>query len=116
MNARARNPYLVPFLIASVGVGLCGWYGPELYRQPQVAPADLETSVDAQLALELARRGPQLQPDAEGQQRLRAQIRAELNAGANHGRYEAQRGLGLGLVCLVLAAGGAVFARQAPRQ
>lgn len=106
---RRRNPFLIPFFLAAAGIGACGWYGLAWYELPHYSEADIEASTTGNLAVDLARRGSQLQPDAESLDRLRAQVRAEIEADIRKEREEVQQGFAVGLMCLVLAAGHALF-------
>lgn len=106
-----RPPYLMPFFLLSLGVGLCGWYGMNWYELPRYTEPDIQASVEANLAIDLARMGQHLKPDDAGLARLRASISQEVRAEIDRDKQEAQRGFALGLICLVLAAGSAVLTR-----
>lgn len=109
----ARRPRSVmPFFLVAVGIGLCAWYGQSWYALPEYTVTDIEASVEANLAVDLARMGPHLKPDEAGMERLRAQIRSELESEMQKERQDIQQGLAIGLVCLVLAAGNFVFMRH----
>lgn len=102
---------LMPFLFFALGLGLLGWYGMTWYELPRYSESDIDGSVAANLAVDLARLGPNLRPDAAGMEKLRGQIRLEVLADIQRERAEAERGLGVGLICLVLALGNAVLVR-----
>lgn len=104
-----RNPMLMPFIFLALGVGLIGWYGLSWYELPQYNESDIAASIEANLAVDLSRRGPNLQPDAKGLERMRAQIRDELTADIDRERADAERGIGIGLFCIVIALGHAVL-------
>lgn len=106
-----RRPYVLPFFLISMGLGFTSWYGLALYELPEYSPAEIEASVEANLAIDLARMGSHLRPDAAKLPALRTQIRAELEAEISREREELQQGLTMGLVCLVLALGHFVFTR-----
>lgn len=110
-----RNPYLLPFLFSAIGLGLIGWYGQTWMDLPRYSDADIELSVEANLAMDLARLGPALKPDDAGVERLRAQIRAEVRADIEQELREAQGGVAAGLICLVLAAGHGLMRRLMDR-
>lgn len=105
-----RNPMLMPFVFAALGAGLLAWYGLAWYELPVYSEGDITASVEANLAVDLARLGPNLQPDASGLLRLRAQIRSEVEGDINQDRRDSERGVGAGLLCLIVAAGQALFA------
>ena len=62
-----RNPRLFAFLLIAIGGGVLGYYGEQYRRLPTYTDADIEQSVEANLALDLARMGPHLQPAGEGE-------------------------------------------------
>lgn len=104
-----RHPYIMPFFLASLGVGICGWYGLEWYELPQYTQEDIEASTEANLAIDLQRLGPNLQPDKERLERLRARVREEVEIDIRRQRTSVQRSLSIGLICIVLAMGQLVF-------
>ena len=108
-----RNPMITPFLLFAVGLGLVAWYGAEWYELPRYGEADINASVEANLAIDLGRLGRT--PEAAQLERLRAQIRAEVEADIRKERSESERGLGVGLLCLVLALGHTVLVRGLSR-
>ena len=106
-----RNPRLFAFLLLSVGGALAIWYGEQWWRLPPWNEAEIEQSVELNLALDLRRRGPHLQPDAARLDALRASIRAEVEAEVRREREELERWMAVGLVLMVLGAGQLVFSR-----
>lgn len=106
-----RNPLLIPFLFLALGFGLLGWYGLSWYELPRYSESEIETSVEANLAMDLARLGPSMQLDAQRMTQLRTQIRAEVMADIQRERAESERGLGVGLICIVVGLGHAVLMR-----
>lgn len=110
-----RNPRLFAFLLISVGAVVAGWYGERLWRLPAWSEAEIEQSVELNLALDLNRRGPHLQPDQARLDALRASIRAEVEAEVRREREELERWMALGLVLVVLGAGQFVFSFAFPR-
>lgn len=72
-------------LVAAFGFGLALWNGWDWYRLPRWTPAEIEQSVDLNLALDLKRSGAAL-PGPEQTRALRDQIRAEL-----HGQIRSER-------------------------
>lgn len=113
-----RHPrrFITPFLLVSLGVGVIAWYGIELYRLPHYSEPDIQTSVEANLAMDLARMGPHLKLDDAGVQRLRLQIQQEVNAEIRKEREEPWRGLAVGLACVVIGLGGFALLRTAAPQ
>ena len=106
-----RNPRLLAFLLVAAGIGLAGWYGEQRWRLPAWSEAELEQSVELNLAVELQRRGPHLQPAPERLEQLRRALRAEVEAEIRHERERLERWIGLGLVMVVLGLG--LWARAA---
>ncbi|MES0874615.1 hypothetical protein [Sinimarinibacterium thermocellulolyticum] len=92
-------------LLLSIGLGLTIYYGHEWWRLPEYSDADIDASVELNLHMELQRRGPHLQPDAENLERLRRLIRAEVQAEIRRERETIQRRFGIGLIALVLGLG-----------
>lgn len=106
-----RRPGLsLTALIAAIGIGLTAYYGEAWWKLPVYTEADIEASTELNLALDLERRGPHLQPDAENLERLREQVRAEVEADIRQQRETVQLRFGIGLMCLVVALGQALSA------
>lgn len=114
MHATPTRPrHVTPFFLTALGVGLIGWHAMAWRELPQYDAQQVETAVEGNLALDLARMGPHLQPDAAGVEKLRAQVRSEVEAQIGHERKQAQQGMVAGLICLLLAAGHLLFQRLA---
>lgn len=81
MNRAPKAPpaAAVGALVAAVGFGVAGWHGWEWYRLPSWSEQDIAGSVELNLALDLSRLPPDSVP-AESQERMRAQIRREVEA------------------------------------
>ena len=105
-----RNPRLLAFLLVAAGIGLAGWYGEQRWRLPAWNEAEIEQSVELNLALELQRRGAHLQPAPERIEQLRRTLRAEVEAEIRRDREQLERWIGLGLVLTVLGLG--LWARE----
>ncbi|SFF42213.1 hypothetical protein SAMN04488120_1043 [Fontimonas thermophila] len=103
----------LPALLLAVGLGLVGYYGVEWYTLPEYSEADIEASVELNLQLDLQRRGPHLQPDAERLELLRKTIRAEVETEIRKEREKVQLRFGVGLIALVLGVGQIVGNRWA---
>lgn len=103
--------YLMPSFFATLGLGLCGWYGLALYELPRYSEQDIALSADANLAMDLSRMGEHLRPDAAGVQRLRVQVEQEVRAEIAREREAPQQGIAMGLLCLVAGLGSFAFAR-----
>ena len=106
-----RNPRLLAFLLVAAGIGLAAYYGEQRWRLPAWSEAEIEQSVELNLALELQRRGPHLQPAPERVEALRALLRAEVEAEIRRDRQELERWVGLGLLLVVVGLG--LWARDA---
>lgn len=103
----------LPALLLAVGVGLCAYYGQAWWTLPSYSEADIAASTELNLQLDLQRRGSHLQPDTAGLERLRAQVREEVEAEIRIERERIERRFGLGLIALVVGLGHTVFARLA---
>lgn len=97
--------------IAVAGLSLSGYYGHLWLNLPSYSEADISESVQLNLAMDLARRGPHLQPDAAGLERLQTQVRAEIEGELQRQRDTVQRRFGIGLLLLVVAASRMVSQR-----
>ena len=79
-----RSPRLPPAgavgaLLAAIGFGVAAWYGWAWYHVPQWSEKEITGSVELNLALDLSRL-PQGSVTPETQDRMRAQIRREVEA------------------------------------
>ncbi len=112
-----RRPLInsLPSVLLVVGVGLCGYYGLAWYQLPVYNEADLVASTELNLQIDLQRRGQNLQPDAEGLERMRSQVRAEVEAEIGRERETIERRFGIGLIALVVGIGHVVFGRMTRR-
>jgi peptidoglycan/xylan/chitin deacetylase (PgdA/CDA1 family) len=100
-----RNPQALAFVLIALGTGLLAWYGPKWYELPEWSEAEIEQSVDLNLAIDLQRMGPHLQPTGERLERLRDMVRAEVQADIRREREVLERWLGGGLILTVLGLG-----------
>jgi hypothetical protein len=100
-----RNPKALAFLMFAVGIGLLGYFGEQWYRLPKWSEAEIEQSVELNLAIDLNRMGPHLRPTGEKLERLRGIIRAEVEGEIRREREQLERWMGAGLLLLVLGAG-----------
>lgn len=105
-----RNPRALAFLLLAIGTGLVGYHGEKWYRLPHWSEGEIAQSVELNLQIDLARRGPHLQPTGERLEALRRSIRQEVEAEIRREREEPERWIGLGLVLLVLGSGQLVYA------
>ena len=95
----------LPAMILALGVGLVGYYGMEWYQLPEYSETDIDASVELNLQLDLQRRGPHLQPDAEQLERLRSTVRAEVETEIRKEREKIELRLGVGLIALIVGLG-----------
>jgi len=81
MNRPPRLPPAgaVGALLAAIGFGIAAWYGWAWYHVPKWTEQEIVGSVELNLALDLSRLPPDSMPP-EAQQRLRAQLRQEVEA------------------------------------
>lgn len=96
---------ILPALLLSAGIGLCGYYGQKWYELPAYTAQDMAASVELNLQIDLQRRGPHLQPDAEGLRHMREIVKTEVEANIRQEREKVQLRFGVGLIALVLGAG-----------
>ncbi len=117
MSLPPRRPLFasLPSLLLALGVGLCGYYGYAWYQLPVYNETDIAASTELNLQIDLQRRGPNLQPDAEGLDRMREQVRAEVEAEIGRERETIERRFGIGLIALVVGLGHTVFGRMTRR-
>lgn len=97
----ARRIQAFAYILILSGVGLLSWFGEEWYRLPQWSEVEIEQSVELNLAIDLQRLGPNMQPQGEKLARLRQIVRAEVKAEIRHEREQVERWLGLGGICIV---------------
>ena len=99
-----RNPRVFAFLLIAIGVGLIGYYGEQRWQLPEWSEAEIEQSVELNLALDLQRRGPHLQPTGERLDQLRTSLRAEVEGEIRREREKLERWIGVGAILCVLGA------------
>lgn len=75
---KSPPPGAVGALMAAIGLGIACWYGWAWCQLPRWSEQDIANSVELNLALDLSRLPPD-SVDAATQDRLRAQIRRELD-------------------------------------
>jgi hypothetical protein len=104
------QPYRSPFrsltaLLISIGLGLTIYYGQQWWQLPDYSEEDIRSSAELNLHLELQQRGPHLQPNAAGIERLREMIQREVEGEILREREKIQLRFGIGLIALVLGGG-----------
>ena len=104
------------YLALSIGLGLTAYYGQAWYELEDYSEADIEASTELNLRLDLQRRGPHLQPDAERLTELRAQVRAEVEGEILREREKIQSRFAVGLIALVVGLGNWLSQRLMMRQ
>lgn len=110
-----RNPRAFSFVLAAIGIGLVLYYGEQWYRLPKWSEAEIEQSVELNLAMDLQRRGPHLQPTGEKLEALRDTVRAEVEAEIRRDRETLERWIGLGLLLAVLGVGRFIISAASRR-
>lgn len=116
MNNLTPKPRLhaLPMIATALGLGLGGYYGERWYKLPQYSEQDLQASVELNLLIDLERRGPQLQPAPAERERLRQQIRQEVDADIARERKEVTQGFASAMLMLLFG-GGYLAMRQRRR-
>lgn len=107
MKPLAPRPRLhaLPIIAVALGLGLGAYYGERWYKLPQYTEQDLQASVELNLAMDLERRGPQLQPVPAEHERLRRQIRQEIDADIARERQGATQGFMAAMLMLLFGGG-----------
>jgi hypothetical protein len=111
----ARNPRVVPVVIFLAGLGIAGYYGLAWYQLPRWSDQEIEQSVELNLAMDIARMGPQLKPNGEKLDRLRALVRQEVREDIQRELKTVQLRFSAGLVATVIGLGQLVFVVLARR-
>ncbi|MGH8456315.1 MAG: hypothetical protein ACRETW_04030 [Stenotrophobium sp.] len=100
-NTRRRVP-MIPFLVFSIGLGICLYVGQQYYELPKYNDADIDASAELNVQLELRQRAPGLPaPTAEEANAMRAKDRAEIAGLIQADRTKLQQRFGVGLIALV---------------
>ena len=90
-------------MLFAAGLGLVFHYGDAWYRLPVYSLAEIEQSVELNLALDQQRRNvPNTLQSAEQIESQRARIRSELQAEIRRERRDAQVGVGTGAILLLM--------------
>lgn len=106
MNSLSPKPRfsVLPAMMFAIGLGLVFYYG-DLWRGlPAYSPAEVEQSAELNLMLDLHRQGPAkiVGLDQAEIQALRQKMLDEVQAEILRERRDIQRGVGTGVVLLVL--------------
>lgn len=96
-----RDRRVLPFLMIAAGLGLVLYYGLQWRELPRWSEAEIAQSAELNLALDLQRMGPLLQPTGTRLAELRTRVRAEVEAEIRHDRRALERWIGLGLLLMV---------------
>lgn len=92
---------LAPALLFAVGLGMAIHHADIWSRLPEFSAAELEQSVEVNLAIDLQQHSGRATPSDGELRALRRQIRAELDAEIIHERRAAQRGFATGFSLLL---------------
>lgn len=92
----------IPGLLFAVGLGLMFYYGDLWYRLPSYSEAEIEQSVEINLALAQRRQYVGSVPDSAMLEQQRVDIRSELTDDIALERHQAQGGTAAGLVLLAM--------------
>ncbi len=94
--------FAMPALMFAAGLGLVFYYGHAWYRLPVYSPAEIEQSVEINLALDQQRRGVAPSSDAAELARLRQGIADALAAEIYREKREVQGYVGTGVILLLM--------------
>ena len=100
-----RNPQAFAAILMIAGTSLLVYFGEQWYRLPQWSEAEIEQSVELNLALDLKRLGPHLRPSSEKLEHLRRLVRGEVEGQIKRERHALERWIGAGLLLAVLGLG-----------
>ena len=114
MNNLTPKPRLhaLPMIATALGLGLGGYYGERWYKLPEYTEQDLQASVELNLAMDRERYGLTQQPSPAESERLRQQIRQEIDADIARERSEVKQGFVVAMLMLMF--GAAFLAIRSP--
>lgn len=92
------------------------YFGYGWWQLPVYSEAEIEQSVDLNLAMDLQHRGPALAHDTATVERLRQQLADEVRGEIRRERQEQLRGFAAGLIALVLSVGQLAYLRLSAKQ
>ncbi len=107
MSASSEKPRFaaIPALFFAVGLGMMFYYGDLCYQLPVYSQAEIEQSVELNLVLDLRQRDTALVADPAQLTQRRADIRSSLLTEIQQEQWQAQRGIGIGLILLAMGLG-----------
>ena len=111
---------MLAFLIFSIGLGICFYYGQQWYELPTYTEADIDASTELNLQMDLQRLGPLSQPKTKDELELmRAKLHAEIAGSIKQQSDKIHLRFSVGLIALILGLGQFVSSwamrrRQAP--
>lgn len=97
-----RKPRFIPAMGLLIGLGIAGYYGLAWYELPRWNEQEINQSVELNLAMDVARMGPHLKPQGEKLERLRAQMRTEVEGDIRRELKTIQLRLSIGLMAIVI--------------
>jgi hypothetical protein len=98
-----------------VGVVLTGHYGMAWYELPKYSEDDIAISAMLNVQMDLQRQNLRIPPPAAEVERLRLQVRNEIEADIAKAEREIHTGFAVGLVALILGIGQAILSRRLQR-
>lgn len=104
--------FAMPALLFAAGLGLVFYYGHAWYRLPVYSPAEIEQSVDINLALDQQRRGVTGSTNEAELARLRQRIADELVAEIHREQREVQGYVGTGVILLLMGLAQMIILRR----
>ncbi len=97
---------MLGFIILSIGIGICLYYGMEWYELPTYTEADIDQSTELNLQYDLQRLGPLSQPKTKDELELmRAKVRYEISSSIKEQSDKIHLRFSVGLIALIIGIG-----------
>lgn len=102
----------IPALLFASGLGAAFYYGHAWYRLPVYSAAEVEQSIEINLAIELRQRNAALKLDDASIESLRQRIEADLKMEIAQEQRTMQQGVATGLILLAMGLAQMVLMRR----
>lgn len=107
---------IVTAILFAFGFGMALYYGNQWYKLPEYSPADLEASIELNLALDLQRRPKANEMSAAEVSAQREKIRAEVTANVEKERDDIRKAFIYGVLMTAFALMQLIFLRRFKQQ